>query len=64
MLLSQTGNNQVITQGGRNYCRYECGECGDIGLWYPLVEDAEIDLELHTYKIHYDYKIDYDGGST
>ena len=43
----------MISKGGRNYYRYECGECGDIGLWYPLQEDAEVDEELHMHKVHY-----------
>ena len=43
----------MISKGGRNYYRYECDECGDIGLWYPLVEDAEVDQDLHIHKIQY-----------
>lgn len=43
----------MISKGGRNYYRYICDECQDIGLWYPLQEDAEVDEELHMHKIHY-----------
>ena len=43
----------MISKSGYSHYRYECEECGDLGLWYPMLEDAEVDEELHMHKVHY-----------
>ena len=42
-----------LSQSGHRHYRHECEECGSVSPWYPMLEDAEVDEEVHMHKVHY-----------